>query len=616
MFKVSLVDEGSNSSSSVGLTTISILRCDPNSNTFETGFGNNTTTSPSGGGQKITFTDLAGAGGASLQTAYEVDNSIAMSATSGDFEVAPSTGESAGFSLTGSASSGLETTGANNLTIETGSGVLNLQSSTGAVNMTTANSAVVTVRSGTSIASASDTYGYLTLNGDEVSLISQGGTDSTSSTTSSMDLQTGGALDLKSKYGQITLSTEEEDIRLLSDRGVYIESQNLNDDSAEGAIQLYSVGGMTFTSGASGNAAGGTGHTMSFNAYQGSITMATNIASNNSSLLGNIQLYSVGRILLESNVGDGHFQLNDGKLSLTAGKATSSSNTNAGDLTLTSEQNFEIDSAGTTKVKSDGAMTLETTVGDKVITITTLGTDTTFTGGGSEIGVRTDEFDLLSKKTFNIEAQGVGASTTSRNISVMTSTGANSEIQILANQSGSQVKVQSSSDLNLIGGGTSKLQGSTIQLKGTASAGTDLVSVLDTNDSSIATVSSEKTRLKNAVIIGQSATSSSDVMTGSGSPLQVGSGVEVSFEQQISVGHILCVSSNLRFGLGNALRASSSASEIPQNPIGVALTNGQSSSVSTGLMSTVFGAVVFVQLAPTPSASDLGMPVYLSTNIR
>tara|TARA_Y100000310_G_scaffold140395_1_gene139866 strand:- start:1918 stop:2697 length:780 start_codon:yes stop_codon:yes gene_type:complete len=182
----------------------------------------------------------------------------------------------------------------------------------------------------------------------------------------------------------------------------------------------------------------------------------------------------------------------------------------------------------------------------------------------------------------------------------------------------STLSLSATSDLSLTssGGGVAGT-GETVTLKGTASSGANLLKVQDNNSSDVLVVSNTSAfsglNLKRSLSVGSEVTSSSDVLTGSGSVSMVGAGIHITADQGVDVGEILAVDTAGRFAKANATRASSGASELPQNPLGVAMANGQSSSYETIFMSTISGAVVLAQLDSTPSSGDIGMPVFLSS---
>lgn len=93
----------------------------------------------------------------------------------------------------------------------------------------------------------------------------------------------------------------------------------------------------------------------------------------------------------------------------------------------------------------------------------------------------------------------------------------------------------------------------------------------------------------------------------------VGVGVRVTVDAGVEVGNILAIKTTGNFDKALARRAQESDPDLPQNPFGVALANGQAAATTSGVfMSTVHGATVLLQLTSAPASSDVGAVVYLS----
>lgn len=149
-----------------------------------------------------------------------------------------------------------------------------------------------------------------------------------------------------------------------------------------------------------------------------------------------------------------------------------------------------------------------------------------------------------------------------------------------------------------------------VTLKG-SSAGTSQQVVLK-NDLDAAVVEVERDSTFNGTRLNQSVTIGSAV-SGISGVKDVGVGLRVTVEAGVEIGSVLAVNINARFDKGLARIATEGASELPQNPIGVALANGQAAATTSDVfMSTVSGATVLVQLESVPSSSDIGKVVYLS----
>ena len=575
VFKVSVQDETSVSTAVLGLCSIAILRSDNTTQTFETGFGSNT----SSGANTITFTDLAGANGSSLQTSYEVANTISLSASNGDLTVSPSSNEVAGFSFSGNKASTVETIGANALTLQSASGELNAQSSSGNINIKTANTADIKILSGSSEGS-SDVFGRLLLDGNTVSLKANG-------SGSTLALTSRGDTELQSTHGNLSLSSNGGSITAQSNDTYSVTAIGNSSD-----ITLTAGDDFTVIAGNGGSPSSGG---MAFTANGGGISL-TSALKNGSG--GGISLSSSKGMTATCSDGNIGLTSTDGAITLDANTGTNST----GNLSLDAEGAIQITSTGNTTVTSSNAFqatssssfTLATTVADQTMKLTTLGTGTPFSAGSSKIEVRSDLLDAEVQSTFNLESTGSGVN----KISASGTGGGRLQLSSVG-------KLDLSTQANLEG------TGSAILLKSTGTSGT-LLHLVDSSNDELFVIDGGSINAKRNLIIGEDVTSSSAIISGTASTDQAGAGIKVTVESGVEVGHVLAVTSSSQFGKANATRASSSASELPQNPLGVALSNGSSSAVANVGMSTITGAVCLIQLDAVPSASDLGLPVFLS----
>lgn len=564
MFKVSLLDESNTSGCIVGLCNISVIRSDSSAGTFETGFGSNTT----GGTNLISFNDLAGAGGASLQTAYGVSNSISMTASDGSLTVSPSgtTGseEVAGFSISGNTASTVQTLNANALNLKTNSGELNIESSAGNVNVKTANTQDIKLLTGTSESSNTDVFGRLLLDGNVVSLRANG-------SAGTCNVSSEGTLSLISDTGAVIANSSAGNMFLTATGG----NNALSAVGSSADVSISAGDNLTIDSGAH---ASSTGRNMTLTSTGGKLALVTTLASTERDDIGltsakDITLLASDAISLTASDGAVNISAttgsnNTGSVSITAGH----------DLTATSN---------TTAIFGNATQ-------NQITKITTLGTGTPFGTGTSKLQLLTDELTAEAQSFFSIESEGSSAS------NVIRASGNNSTIE-----------VNSTGDLTLETDAQLIAQGDSLYLKATKTGSGELLQFVDSGANEIVALNDERIRTKRTLLLGEDVLHNGALISGTGTAKTVGVGINVTAEAGVEIGNILAVTSSAQFGLAGTTRTSSE-SELKQNPLGVAMGNGSTGATATVAMNTVFGAVSLIQMAGSVSSTDVGLPVYLS----
>ena len=156
---------------------------------------------------------------------------------------------------------------------------------------------------------------------------------------------------------------------------------------------------------------------------------------------------------------------------------------------------------------------------------------------------------------------------------------------------------------------TTQISGTQVVLKGSSSTTSQQVQLK--NDLNAAVVEVERDSTFTGARLNQSVTVGKDLPNIAGVS-DVGVGLRVTVEAGVDIGHILAVNANARFDKALARRASG-GSELPQNPIGVALAPGQAAATTSDVfMSTVHGATVLLQLDSAPASTDVGKVIYMS----
>jgi len=566
MFKVSLLDESNTSGCIVGLCNISVIRSDSSAGTFETGFGSNTT----GGTNLISFNDLAGAGGASLQTAYGVSNSISMTASDGSLTVAPSgtTGseEVVGFSISGNTASTVQTLNANALNLKTNSGELNIESSAGNVNVKTANTQDIKLLTGTSESSNTDVFGRLLLDGNVVSLRANG-------SAGTCNVSSEGTLSLISDTGAFIANSSAGNMFLTATGG----NNALSAVGSSADVSISAGDNLTIDSGADTSS---TGKDMTLTATGGAIAITTVLQS---TARDDIDLTSAKDIGLSATEAIA-VSANDGAISISA--VTGSNNT--GGITIDAEHNLT--------ATSNATAVFGNATQNQITKITTLGTGTPFGTGTSKLQLLTDELTAEAQSFFSIESEGSSASN-----------------EIKATGSNSTIEINSTGDLTLETDAQLIAQGDSLYLKATKTGSGELLQLVDGSSNEIVALNDERIRTKRTLLLGEDVLHNGALISGTGTAKTVGVGINVTVEANVEIGNILAVTTSAQFGKAQASRSGNSTTEeLKQNPLGVAMGNGSTGATATVAMNTVFGAVSLIQMDGSVSSTDVGLPVYLS----
>ena len=501
----------------------------------------------------ISFQDIAGSG-SNLQTAYDVGNEISMTAASGQFKVSPASSQTVGFSLEGSAASNIKTSSGNALTIETDSGAMNLTSGTGDIVASTANTNKIKLLTGAN-ESGSSVYGRLLLDANAVSLVANGASSS---------------LSLNSSHGAVSVTSNSSTVDITSNGVMTLTSIGNQSD-----IDIVSGREFTVATGQSGSSAG----KISMVATNGDMELST-------ATDGDISISSVKGISATATEGALALSTSDGALTL----SSSTGSNNTGTMSLTSQETLDISAAK--------KMTLASNASAQTILISSVGAHSSRSHAStdSKVWIDTDSLDV-DTEVFNI------ASTGSSSDNEIVSTGANSTLKL---QTVGELQANSTS------GDVSISADNSVHIKATDGTNDNLILLKNGSNSVLLLAREDRINSGRTLVIGDDVTASSAIMGGTAVPKQTGAGLRVTADYAVSVGEILSIDTNGRFAKAKAGRATEGASQLPQNPIGVALGNGQSSTYTDINMSTVTGAVVLVQFDGTPSASDLGMPVFLS----
>lgn len=316
----------------------------------------------------------------------------------------------------------------------------------------------------------------------------------------------------------------------------------------------------------------------------------------------------------------------DGNISVTANSSTS-----ARSLTLSTVSggsaagSLDVTGATTTSVTAGaGALTLGATNGNVAISATNGGTPSaiTLTTNTNDVTVSSGNNITLSADTnaaVNISA-GAVTDTGSIGLTAKAVTIA-SETTTVTSTLGSSV-TSTTAGVSLTAATTVALDGSTSitltapqnVIKGDDAAQTQQVQLLNSDSTAVIEVERDGSdfvgaRLNQSVSVGSSLPNISGVS-------DVGVGVRVTVEPNVEIGHVLAINANGRFDKALARRANEGDSDLPQNPIGVLLANGQAAATTSGVfMSTVHGATALVQLTSAPAAGDVGATIFLSPTV-
>jgi len=486
-----------------------------------------------------------------------------MTASNGSFILVPSSSESAGFSISGNTASTLETLNANNLAVKSASGDLNIESTAGNVNIKSASTQDIKIIAGTTEGST-DVFGRLLIDGNDVSLTGNGA-------SGTLSLESREDAYLRSTHGILSITASSSKlIQTSNDDLILTAVGNSSNVEATAGDELLLISGNS-SSAETGN--------MSLNAKGGSLTISTTIMGANSE---DVDIISAKDFSLAT---ENHIELatTDGAVSISA---VTGANNNGG-ITLNAQHNLTATSNSTCIIGNNAS--------GQTTKITTLGLGSPFTGSNSELELNTDQLDMNAQTLFSLE-----------------STGSNTANEVKASGNNATLLVQSSGDLtNKSQAGDVIIEGGGVQLVGSGALG-NLLTLEDGSSNELLNVDSSRARLKRTLILGEDVLSNSAVMSGTGSASKMGAGINVTVDVDVEIGQILAVNSSNRFGLAKASRANSGDSELPQNPLGVTVANGSSVGPTSAFMSTVFGAVVLIQLDSVPSAGNLGGVVYLS----
>lgn len=450
-----LVDEGATSGAKGGLVKIAVLRSDSDANRFEYGFGTNAL--------NMVFEDIA-ASSLNLQTAYDNGNTIGL--TSGNsLQIGPASGQSAGFNISGNASSSIAATGLAPLSISANGGLMTLSNTNNSIRATVPIQYHVKLLSGAS-EGASDTFGRLLIDGEDVSLTSNGfGGSMTIESGSGVTVKTtGGASSnvlnlLAQNAGGKVVATAQENVEITSsttnvivgarnsvsitaDRGNYSGSNGDVTVTAKGGdLLLRSIGDIAGTKGTVTISSAATGALtgLSITALAKMATSVTNGAYEVTTVNGGTQspinltsadamsLIAGGNVTLSSNDSAA-----DLLISTVAGTGSSATIT-TDDLALNSD-NFAITSTGTTvgsSITSGHDLTLSVPTGNTALMGSgDSATDTEYSSisvSGNEISIASTGASAsrvdIDTKTFDVNAD-TGTATLSGGTTTVKSTSA------------------------------------------------------------------------------------------------------------------------------------------------------------------------------------------------
>lgn len=432
-------------------------------------------------------------------------------------------------------------------------GLLSLSASAGDITLTTPNTQDIKVTSGDDT-NAANVYGQLLVDGNQVTLNANGA-----------------AADLFLLSGADTSLSSSNDTTLTV-------GGDLSMDVQASASLTTTSGNIVLTSGADASLTTSGDITLTAEATaldQANLTIAT---SDNGNTSGTLAINAAragqfvttnGALTLQSNNGDLAIQ------ALNGGVASAISlTTNTNDITITSGADVSVSSSATGSVS--------------------VGAGSAAAGTGS-VGVTTNALTATT---------GTASLTGSTSVSISATAAANNNATLA---------LSADASASLTGGSTATVTAPAVSLVGNDSLTSQQISLKNSDSDSVIEVESDAAfkgaRLNQSVSVGSQLSNIAAVS-------DVGVGLRVTVEASVEIGNILAVNANGRFDKGLARVANAGDSELPQNPIGVALANGAAGSTTSDVfMSTVSGATVLVQLTAAPGAGDVGKVVYLSPTV-